>query len=192
MDGFERRKEKKVKQIFSAALELVTKHGFDKVRVDEIAHKAHVSPATIYNYFGTKEDLYQQMLNNWIDLKLKEYETILDSSLSFQEKIRDLMTQEVRNISTLRNLSQAHPESVHYYLHNIEEKFEAFFLKVIQQGKKDGYISSLYSEQILKKYFTFFFREISDSMYTKNNSSTNEEIEQFLQLFFYGISYHEE
>ncbi len=187
MDGFERRKEKKIKQIYSASFELVMKHGFDKVRVDEIASKARVSPATIYNYFGTKEELYQQTFNNWIDSKLREYEVILNSKIPFNEKIKDIMTHEVKNIRVLTNLSQKHPKSVHYFLHKSEEKAESFYLKLIQQGKRDGYISSLYSEQILKKYFKVFFHEINVVIYTKNNNN-NEDIEQLLQLFFHGLS----
>ncbi|NGP46788.1 helix-turn-helix transcriptional regulator [Bacillaceae bacterium SIJ1] len=102
------------------------KHGFDKVRVDEIARKARVSPATIYNYFGTKEELYQQTFNNWIDSKLREYEVVLNSKIPFNEKIKDLMNHEIKNIRILTDLGQEHPESVHYFLHNLEGKFESF------------------------------------------------------------------
>ncbi|MEN1969536.1 TetR/AcrR family transcriptional regulator [Lentibacillus sp. N15] len=186
MDGFAKRKEKKKKQIFSASFELVLKYGFEKVKVDEIALKARVSPATIYNYFGTKEELYQQMLNNWIDSLLKEYEEVLNSDNPFHEKIRDIMTREVENIGILTNLSHEHPESVQYFLHNIENKFESFLIKVIQLGKREGYISTLYSEKVIKKYFKFFFHEINDVIYT-NNANSNEEIEQLAQLFFYGL-----
>lgn len=96
------------------------------MRVDEIASKARVSPATIYNYFGTKEELYQQTFNNWIDSKLREYEVILNSKIPFNEKIKDIMTHEVKNIRVLTNLSQKHPKSVHYFLHKSEEKAESF------------------------------------------------------------------
>ncbi|MFB1051266.1 TetR/AcrR family transcriptional regulator [Paraliobacillus sp. JSM ZJ581] len=188
MDGFERRKEKKIKQIFSASFELVMKHGFDKVRVDEIARKARVSPATIYNYFGTKEELYQLTFDNWIDSKLREYEEVLNSKASFNEKIKDLMNHEIRNIKVLTNLSQQNPESVHYFLPNLEEKLESFYLNLIKEGKRDGYISSHYSEQILKKYFKLFFREINEDIHTKNDINYNEEIEQLLQLVFHGLS----
>ncbi|MFD2046629.1 TetR/AcrR family transcriptional regulator [Ornithinibacillus salinisoli] len=186
MDGYERRKEKKVMQIFSASHELVMKYGFDKVRVDEIANMARVSPATIYNYFGTKEQLYQQMLNNWIDSRLKDYERIINSEIPFNEKIKEIMTLEAKNIKLLTILYQDQSESVLFLLNNIEEKFESFFLKLIQQGKSNGYIAHHYSEQILKRYFKLFFQEINDYINTKNNNS--EELEQLLQLFFYGLS----
>ncbi|MUK88504.1 TetR family transcriptional regulator [Ornithinibacillus sp. L9] len=186
MDGYERRKDKKIMQIFSASHELVMKHGFDKVRVDEIAKKARVSPATIYNYFGTKEQLYQQMLNNWIDSRLKDYERIINSEIPFNEKIREIITLEAKNINLLTNLNQDQSGSVLFFLNNIEEKFESFFLKLIQLGKSDGYIAHHYSEQILKRYFKLFFQEISDYINTKNNNS--EVLEQLLQLFFYGLS----
>ena len=57
MDGFERRKEQSKEDIRRAAEELFSKFGADKVSVNDIARKAGVSQATIYNNFGSKDEL---------------------------------------------------------------------------------------------------------------------------------------
>ncbi|MGX7150175.1 TetR/AcrR family transcriptional regulator [Enterococcus ureasiticus] len=186
MDGFDKRKQQKIKQIFSASFELVTKYGFDKVKVDEIARKARVSPATIYNYFGTKEQLFQETVDHWIDSRIAEYEMILDSELSFSQKIKDLMMHEAKNIKILITLNQENPITTHYFLHEAEEKMESFYSKLIDQGKKEGYISSAYSEEILITHFKLFFHETNH--YIHENSS--EQIEQLLHLLFYGLFPH--
>lgn len=44
--------------IAGAAMSLFFEHGYDAVTVAEVARKAGVSPATVFNYFGAKEDLF--------------------------------------------------------------------------------------------------------------------------------------
>lgn len=44
--------------ILSAAWRLFADHGYDAVTVQQVAAAAGVAPATVFNYFGTKEDLF--------------------------------------------------------------------------------------------------------------------------------------
>jgi len=61
VDGTGRRAEHKQRTrelINAAAMELFFARGFDAVTVAEVAAKAGVSVATVFNYFDTKEDLF--------------------------------------------------------------------------------------------------------------------------------------
>ncbi|MCW3841616.1 TetR/AcrR family transcriptional regulator [Micromonospora yasonensis] len=53
----ERKKRQTREAITAAAFELFADHGFDGVKVAEVARRANVSEATVFNYFPTKEDL---------------------------------------------------------------------------------------------------------------------------------------
>lgn len=53
----ERQKQVRHERIVTAAIELFVQHGFDAIRVVDVARAAEVSPGTVYNYFPTKEDL---------------------------------------------------------------------------------------------------------------------------------------
>jgi AcrR family transcriptional regulator len=53
----ERKKQQTREAIATAAFDLFSERGFDSVRVAEVARKANVSEATVFNYFPTKEDL---------------------------------------------------------------------------------------------------------------------------------------
>ncbi|WP_329120364.1 TetR/AcrR family transcriptional regulator [Streptomyces sp. NBC_01465] len=53
----ERKKRQTAMRIWRTALDLFIERGFDKVSVAEIAEAAEVSKMTVFNYFGTKEDL---------------------------------------------------------------------------------------------------------------------------------------
>ncbi|MDT3442129.1 helix-turn-helix domain-containing protein [Pseudofrankia sp. BMG5.37] len=53
----ERQKLARRQRIVEAAVALFAERGFEAVPVTEIAQRAEVSPATVFNYFPTKEDL---------------------------------------------------------------------------------------------------------------------------------------
>lgn len=44
-------------RIVTAAIDLFSRHGIDRVTVDQIAKAADIGKGTIYNYFQTKEDI---------------------------------------------------------------------------------------------------------------------------------------
>jgi AcrR family transcriptional regulator len=53
----ERKKQQTASRILHTAIALFVERGFDAVSVQEIADAAEVSKMTVFNYFGSKEDL---------------------------------------------------------------------------------------------------------------------------------------
>jgi AcrR family transcriptional regulator len=54
----ERHKRRTREAIATAAISLFSEHGYDAVTVADVARRAGVSVATVFNYFDTKEDLF--------------------------------------------------------------------------------------------------------------------------------------
>ncbi|MGF9905281.1 TetR/AcrR family transcriptional regulator [Brevibacillus porteri] len=192
MNGFERRKQNKIDQIFSAAFLLFSKHGFQKVSVNEIAKNAKVSPATIYNYFGTKEQLYADMLMNWMDKQLEQYERILDSGSSFPEKTKDIMLLEANNLHTLTDELQNAPFSeLSGLLQRIESEYEQkirhFFTKFVALGKQEGYIQRDLTEEMMMMYFTMYKNELGRQWESSNRERVTLSMEQWVDMFFFGL-----
>jgi AcrR family transcriptional regulator len=77
------------KKLIEAAIDLITEKGFQNATMREIASKAGVGSATVYNYFPTKEKiLYAYFLDKHHDL-ISEIEAIPDfDDYSLKEKFQ--------------------------------------------------------------------------------------------------------
>ena len=51
-------------EILQIAAEVLYEKGFDKVRLDDIAEEAGIAKGSIYHYFGSKQEIYERLLNN--------------------------------------------------------------------------------------------------------------------------------
>lgn len=193
MNGYERRKQKKIDRIYDESFQLFARHGFQKVSVNEIAQKANVSPATIYNYFGTKEQLYADMLINWMDKQLEQYESILDSGLTFPEKAKEIMLREAHNLKLLSDELQKTPSSEwNGLMHRIESYSEQrvmrFFMRFVALGKQEGYIHPDITEETMMLYFSMYKNELARHWESSGRERLTRSIDQLLELFFYGLA----
>lgn len=87
----------KKQQIEHKAKELFWKHGFKKVTIDEICKKANVSRKTFYTFYENKTALVLYIFNEVMDEAFKIYEGIVDSDLTFSEKIEKLFEYKFKN-----------------------------------------------------------------------------------------------
>ena len=55
--------EQKQVQIINAALQCFGKHGYDKASINDVAVAAHISKASVFQYFGSKKQLYGYLLD---------------------------------------------------------------------------------------------------------------------------------
>jgi AcrR family transcriptional regulator len=53
----ERHRRRREAAIINAAIELIERNGYRNTSIEEIAEKAEVGPATVYNYYGSKSGL---------------------------------------------------------------------------------------------------------------------------------------
>jgi AcrR family transcriptional regulator len=71
-EGLRERKKRETRlRIADVAMGLFMIHGFDNVTVAQVARAADVSVNTVFNYFGTKEDLFADRQQEVVDLSSK-------------------------------------------------------------------------------------------------------------------------
>lgn len=190
MDGYMQRTEKKKKAIRHAALELFSAYGIEKVSLAEIAKTAHVSPVTIYNYFGTKDELIKKVMYFFLEDEWHKQIELIKSSLSFPEKIQKMLFDEVEwtnkwNKEILDQLLSNDPE----WRAMVEVIFnEALpeIMRFIESGKEEGYIDKDLSTSTVLVYFNLL-KELKFTSLFKEVSADTQMLEELSRLFIHGL-----
>ncbi|PLX32658.1 MAG: hypothetical protein C0600_01845 [Ignavibacteria bacterium] len=82
----ERERQHKRQDIVEAARHVFAMRGFATATLDEIAERAEFGKATLYNYFQSKEELFELVIADAVDEFMEiATETCLDESLSLHE-----------------------------------------------------------------------------------------------------------
>lgn len=68
----EKHKRLRAEQVLDAAEHLFSQRGYEATRIEAIAEKASVAPATVYNYFATKPNLLMELAMRHVHAALPE------------------------------------------------------------------------------------------------------------------------
>lgn len=192
MNGFEKRKQRKKQNILNAALQLFTDFGVQKVSIQEIAQKAQVSQVTIYNYFGSKDQLLYDTVHMFIHQRLEKFETIVDhQSMDFKDKIQQLITdkkEDLLHINTdfLQSVLADQPEIQELLTTFTENHTKPLLLKLMEQGRTTGYIHPDLSIETILFYVEMYFQAFQ-AMSDRTQQTNPHFGEELLHLFFYGM-----
>lgn len=189
MNGYEKRTQIKKEAIISSARELFIKRGVTDVSISEIAAKANVSQVSIYNYFGDKISLAKEVLISYIDTLVNEYDEILESNISFEEKLKVIITKKYDAITSLGKTafsSSAWRDKAlkDIYTEAANLKIRAIFAKFIQKGKSEGYISNDIPDDAILSYMTAssYITQQPEYISTSDNYKLG-----IIKLFLYGL-----
>ena len=173
MDGYEKRTKLKKKSIIDAAWELFSVRGIGDVSISEIAKNANVSQVSIYNYFGSKNELAKEVLMSYISKAITNYDEILEKEIPFNEKL-----EQIINIKHEDKILQS------IYKDALDSNAKTVYLKFIELGKEEGVIDKSIPTDAL---VDFLLSSVS-IMEQKDYLNTSPEYKNgIIKLFFYGI-----
>lgn len=190
MDGFERRRELKKKDILEAALDLFMKYGVQKVSIAEIAKEASVSQVTIYNYFDSKNNLIHLVFKFYVDQIWDEMKALLASNLPYEEKIKQMISFE-RNMANhsmnnkfFQDLLKDYATGQSYVEEVYLKEGLPLLIEFVNDGKNQGFIDSSLSNEAILFYLQMFqeYMQRDDVVHTLLPLS-----EDLTKLFFYGV-----
>jgi AcrR family transcriptional regulator len=139
--------EARRKQILDAAEKVFVARGIDKARMDDIVEEAGLSKGALYWYFKSKDALIRALLDRVFISEMREAETLVNTDLSAEDKLRRFVSYAVREYKRFDKLmplayefvalaarSKAVRQSVVGYFH----RYTSLLSTIIQQGVEQG------------------------------------------------------
>ena len=189
MNQYQKTTEKKKQAIVQAALRLFKDKGFKETSIKSIAEAAEVSPVSIYNYFGSKDNLVALCVNDLFEEVTQQAEDILNSNLDFKTKLnqafslcQEKMSQQISDYFQDKMVE----DSVFSTLLTkaITAKKRDIYRAYIKLGKEEGAIAEDLSTDLILN--------VMDALNGMGNQLAHsdileKEVEQIHQIFLYGI-----
>ncbi|WP_342492265.1 TetR/AcrR family transcriptional regulator [Bacillus sp. FSL M7-0003] len=85
-----RSKEFDEKEVLRKAMELFWEQGYEKTSMQDLVDHMGIHRRSIYDTFGDKRSLFLASLNNYEELIVNEMESIISSTSSIKQTIRDV------------------------------------------------------------------------------------------------------
>ncbi|SJZ81160.1 transcriptional regulator, TetR family [Pilibacter termitis] len=190
MNGFERRKLKKMQQIEQTVLTLLNSKPFSDISMQEIANLANVSKVTLFNYYENKEKLLNTTILNVFTSLYEKYEELLDSNKSFEETYKGILKIKLGMIQTftstfLENSMRLYANEPSFFDNDAQKRLDELTLRLFEKGRKEGKINADYDDTLLLMLLHIF----SEGM--KSPQLQEKELmqysEQLLQILMNGL-----
>ncbi|MBP1937031.1 TetR/AcrR family transcriptional regulator [Paenibacillus sediminis] len=193
MNGFEKRAKLIKQKIMKTTLDMLRTWEPKKIRIADIAKLANVSQVTIYNYFGSKEALLREVLKDYVDRSIQQFEEYMRGDHSFKEKIQFMILQEQQSYQTLsphiiKELVLDDLEIYQYVEDQKNKRAIPLFIQLINDGKEAGEISPRVSIQTIFTYIGLYMSQAKE-LYDAAEQSGDPKgfFDELMHVFFYGI-----
>jgi len=166
-------------------------NGIKGITMNKIAEVLNKSKTTVYDYFRTKEELLEFLIDKQLQ-QIKDFVAILeDNTISFVERHIRALEHLAFNISGISTVFLADLRMHHPVLWHKIEQFLDFASSILEkfytQGIKKGEFKNL-NPTLLAMSDRLFFRTLADPDFLiKANLSIKEAFEQYLEVKFFGL-----
>lgn len=139
----ERERQKRIRSILKAALEIFSEKGYDRTTTDEIADFAGLSKGLLYFYFGSKEDIFVSLLLDGMDNLIKR----------LQKNIKDQDSPEEQLVSFIRTEYDFYSSNLKFFK-LLNSTYSGYVLGKISPENRQKFVAKHYEEvKILEKIF---------------------------------------
>jgi AcrR family transcriptional regulator len=186
MNKYEIRTANKKAAIMEATINLINEKGFTSTSINQIALQAKVSPVSIYNYFGSKENLVLECIKRIIFENYENARKILKSNLSYEKKLEKALSLCSSEMNTsiseyFSTISLSERNFLKILNEGCKDIQRSLYQDFIEEGKKEKAIDSTIPTETLLKFIDSF------NNIQLNPNDLKSEMQNLHKLFLHGI-----
>ncbi|MEH2594999.1 TetR/AcrR family transcriptional repressor of nem operon [Bradyrhizobium sp. AZCC 1577] len=148
--------------VLDAAIERFWLRGYEATSVRDLADEMNIAGASLYNTFGDKRGLYERALNRYLDQTFRERIRRIEPTHPPREAItvflqeiinRSLTDKQRRGCMLVNSAIESAPFDPDFLVivAMFLDEVEAFFLRCVSKGQKNGTITRAHSAADLSK-----------------------------------------
>jgi AcrR family transcriptional regulator len=187
------RTEKKEEAIRRAAMRLFQTHGFRKVTIREIAREASVSQVTIYNHFGNKDGLVQEVVRDLMLGLMEKYRALIAEDRPFPEKLQDILLVKTDTVGQyggelVNRVLSKDPEMQAFIQRLYDREIKPLIVGFLDEGRRQGYVNPGLSSEAILSYTDILRRGLMAKPELLENSRRSVRlVRDLIKLYLYGV-----
>ena len=181
-------------QIIRSAKDIFSRFGFRKTTVDDIAHSIHRAKSSIYYYFGSKEEIFEEVIRReyaYLKDRLREALAAADTP---EGKLRAYVLTRLRVLLKVSNLYGAITSDYLSYFGLIETLRKDYvqeeiwmFREILREGVENGAFAIRNVDATARTVVTAMKGLEYDWATTEDAGELEREVENILDMVLYGI-----
>ena len=187
-------KEKIKRKIVIDAGDIFSRFGFRKTTMSDIARKTGMGKSSLYYYFKSKEEVFEQVVIYEADILIGELTKALERSNGAKEKLRSYISVRMQVLHKLSNYYNAvfSDDLSHFdFIEKVRERYNKEEIQTIQRilnkGIEQGQFSIENTELTAIAIFTAMKGLEIPLFWHKMSDEPEMRSENMLNILFYGI-----
>jgi len=172
--------------ILQSAREIFYKKGLSGARMQEIADQAGINKAMLHYYFKTKEQLFNKVFSDALQIFSGKVAEILNGELSFEEKIRTYVNHTVDAlvldpgipVFVLNELTNNPDRLVEMFAAKDKIDLGRFFQEVKQYSKGNANPEVLFMDMVALCVYPIVMSSVLKKLLKKTDQEYHELMEQ--------------
>lgn len=191
--------------LLGAAVEMFGEKGFQMTRISDIVARAGVSQGTFYNYFNSKEEIFKEICNAFVEkikaLFIERTKDIFDVDTAAEVKnnvaaiIEDLFRIYEDNLSVAELLFREGIGNGGLFKEIYEDIWEIFIELIAQQlriGMEKGFLTTETTEFAAVFVFGLFERSLFYFLLVKKIADTRPLQQAMANFILRGVGFRED
>lgn len=180
--------------IINSAAAIFARDGFEKTKMEDISQKAGIGKGTLYEYFKSKKDLFQEVVKHAVDMYIKLLHDVEIEDRPFREKLFDFLMLHEELLNKHKALSQLiikEPrdiaEGTRRYFYSVKGKVIEIIKNMLDSAIKKGEIREDLDTMVCATMIIGITASLL-SVRLYSDSIDDKSYYQALNILLYGIA----